>query len=98
VYQTRIQEERFPSQEEANKYRGGFRISQSIYNAHCKKRIMTLEITKRKRQTMLVVSLPGSEGDNLKEALQKMATENSRSLSNQAMIILREFLLKEERL
>jgi len=36
VYQTRIQEERFPSQEEANKYRGGFRISQSIYNAHCK--------------------------------------------------------------
>jgi aspartate carbamoyltransferase catalytic subunit len=36
VYQTRIQEERFPSQEEANKYRGGFRISQAIYNAHCK--------------------------------------------------------------
>ena len=36
VYQTRIQEERFPSQEEANKYRGGFRISQSIYNTHCK--------------------------------------------------------------
>ena len=35
-YQTRIQEERFPSQDEANKYRGGFRISQSIYNAHCK--------------------------------------------------------------
>ena len=35
-YQTRIQEERFPSQEEANKYRGGFRISQAIYNAHCK--------------------------------------------------------------
>jgi aspartate carbamoyltransferase catalytic subunit len=36
VYQTRIQEERFPSQEEANKYRGGFRISQSIYDAYCK--------------------------------------------------------------
>lgn len=36
VYQTRIQEERFPSQEEANKYRGGFRISQAIYDAHCK--------------------------------------------------------------
>ena len=36
VYQTRIQEERFPSQEEANKYRGGFRISQAIYEAHCK--------------------------------------------------------------
>jgi aspartate carbamoyltransferase catalytic subunit len=36
VYQTRIQEERFPSQEEANKYRGGFRISQAIYDAYCK--------------------------------------------------------------
>ncbi|MEI5640784.1 MULTISPECIES: aspartate carbamoyltransferase [unclassified Pseudoalteromonas] len=36
VYQTRIQEERFPSQEEANRYRGGFRISQAIYDAHCK--------------------------------------------------------------
>jgi aspartate carbamoyltransferase catalytic subunit len=37
VYQTRIQEERFPSQEEANKYRGGFRISQAIYETHCNK-------------------------------------------------------------
>ena len=36
VYQTRIQEERCPSQEEANRYRGGFRISQAIYDAHCK--------------------------------------------------------------
>ncbi len=36
VYQTRIQEERFPSPEEANKYRGGFRISQKIYERHCK--------------------------------------------------------------
>ena len=34
--ETRIQEERFPSQEEANRYRGGFRISQAIYDAHCK--------------------------------------------------------------
>ena len=30
------QERRFPSQEEANRYRGGFRISQAIYDAHCK--------------------------------------------------------------
>ncbi|MCG7811684.1 aspartate carbamoyltransferase, partial [Alteromonas sp. MCA-1] len=33
-YQTRIQEERFPSQEEANKYRGKFRLNQSIYTKH----------------------------------------------------------------
>ena len=33
-YQTRIQEERFPSQEEANKYRGKFRLNQSIYTRH----------------------------------------------------------------
>ncbi|WP_337843042.1 aspartate carbamoyltransferase [Rheinheimera sp.] len=36
VYQTRIQEERFPSQEEANKYRGKFRLNQEIYTRHCK--------------------------------------------------------------
>lgn len=33
-YQTRIQEERFPSQDEANKYRGKFRLNQSIYTRH----------------------------------------------------------------
>ena len=35
VYLTRIQEERFSSQEEANIYRGRFRLNQSIYTAHC---------------------------------------------------------------
>ncbi|MDU0352895.1 aspartate carbamoyltransferase [Paraglaciecola aquimarina] len=33
-YQTRIQEERFPSQEEANQYRGKFRLNQQIYTKH----------------------------------------------------------------
>lgn len=33
-YQTRIQEERFPSKEEANKYRGKFRLNQDIYTRH----------------------------------------------------------------
>lgn len=36
LYQTRIQEERFPSQDEANKYRGKFRLNQQIYQLHCK--------------------------------------------------------------
>jgi aspartate carbamoyltransferase catalytic subunit len=33
-YQTRIQEERFSSKTEANKYRGKFRLDQSIYTRH----------------------------------------------------------------
>ncbi|WP_017443701.1 aspartate carbamoyltransferase [Gayadomonas joobiniege] len=36
VYQTRIQQERFPSEQEANLYRGRFRLNQSIYTKHCK--------------------------------------------------------------
>lgn len=35
VYSTRIQEERFSSQEEADLYRGRFRLNQSIYTHHC---------------------------------------------------------------
>lgn len=36
VYQTRIQEERFPSKAEANQYRGKFRLNQEIYTRYCK--------------------------------------------------------------
>ncbi len=35
AYSTRIQEERFASKEEANQYRGQFRLNQSIYTQHC---------------------------------------------------------------
>ena len=35
VYVTRTQEERFPSQEEADRYRGLFRLNQAIYTEHC---------------------------------------------------------------
>ena len=35
IYQTRIQEERFSSQEEANRYRGYFRLNKQIYAEHC---------------------------------------------------------------
>lgn len=35
VYSTRIQEERFNSQEEADLYRGRFRLNQNIYTHHC---------------------------------------------------------------
>ncbi|WP_298768364.1 aspartate carbamoyltransferase [uncultured Shewanella sp.] len=36
LYLTRIQEERFPSQEDANQYRGKFRLNKGIYTQHCK--------------------------------------------------------------
>jgi aspartate carbamoyltransferase catalytic subunit len=36
LYVTRTQEERFPSQEEAEKYKGLFRLNQSIYTEFCK--------------------------------------------------------------
>lgn len=35
AYSTRIQEERFSSQEEADAYRGQFRLNQSIYTQYC---------------------------------------------------------------
>jgi aspartate carbamoyltransferase catalytic subunit len=35
LYVTRTQEERFPSQEEADRYRGLFRLNQEIYTQHC---------------------------------------------------------------
>ena len=35
VYSTRIQEERFNSQEEADLYRGRFRLNQSVYTRNC---------------------------------------------------------------
>jgi aspartate carbamoyltransferase catalytic subunit len=35
LYVTRTQEERFPSQEEANRSRGLFRLNASVYTQHC---------------------------------------------------------------
>jgi len=35
IYQTRIQEERFASQQEADQYRGRFRLNKSIYDQYC---------------------------------------------------------------
>jgi len=35
IYQTRIQEERFKSEEEANRYKGYFKLNKQIYSDHC---------------------------------------------------------------
>ncbi|MEM6710415.1 MAG: aspartate carbamoyltransferase [Pseudomonadota bacterium] len=35
IYVTRTQEERFPNQAEADRYRGLFRLNQAVYTAHC---------------------------------------------------------------
>lgn len=50
----------------------------------------------RDKQTVIVISLPRADGASVKEALRKLSEKNSRSLSNQAMIILRDYLQKED--
>ena len=55
VYSTRIQEERFQSQEEADLYRGRFRLNQSIYTATCEP------------NTVIMHPLPRDSRDNARE-------------------------------
>ncbi|NQY02311.1 MAG: aspartate carbamoyltransferase [Halieaceae bacterium] len=55
VYSTRIQEERFQSQEEADLYRGRFRLNQSIYTANCEP------------NTVIMHPLPRDSRDNARE-------------------------------
>lgn len=55
VYSTRIQEERFSSQEEADMYRGRFRLNQSVYTAHCQP------------NTVIMHPLPRDSRDNARE-------------------------------
>jgi len=50
-YQTRIQEERFPTQEEANKYRGKFRLNQSIYTRHFQSKTVIMHPLPRDSRT-----------------------------------------------
>lgn len=50
-YQTRIQEERFPSQEEANKYRGKFRLNQDIYTRHFQSKTVIMHPLPRDSRT-----------------------------------------------
>jgi aspartate carbamoyltransferase catalytic subunit len=55
VYSTRIQEERFSTQEEADLYRGRFRLNQSIYTHHCEP------------NTVIMHPLPRDSRDNAQE-------------------------------
>ncbi len=55
VYSTRIQEERFSSQAEADQYRGRFRLNQSIYTRHCEP------------NTVIMHPLPRDSRDNARE-------------------------------
>ncbi len=55
VYSTRIQEERFSSQAEADLYRGRFRLNQSIYTRHCEP------------NTVIMHPLPRDSRDNARE-------------------------------
>jgi len=55
VYSTRIQEERFSSQEEADMYRGRFRLNQNIYTHNCEP------------NTVIMHPLPRDSRDNARE-------------------------------
>ena len=55
VYSTRIQEERFNSQAEADLYRGRFRLNQSVYTANCEP------------NTVIMHPLPRDSRDNARE-------------------------------
>ncbi len=55
VYSTRIQEERFASQSEADLYRGRFRLNQSVYTRHCEP------------NTIIMHPLPRDSRDNARE-------------------------------
>jgi aspartate carbamoyltransferase catalytic subunit len=55
VYSTRIQEERFSTQEEADLYRGRFRLNQSVYTRHCEP------------NTVIMHPLPRDSRDNARE-------------------------------
>ena len=55
VYSTRIQEERFSSQAEADLYRGRFRLNQSVYTRHCEP------------NTVIMHPLPRDSRDNARE-------------------------------
>ena len=51
-----------------------------------------------KRQNILQVTLPkkDGEGDDIKEKLTKIASDNYRSLSGQVLMILRDYLNRME--
>lgn len=55
VYSTRIQEERFSTQKEADLYRGRFRLNQSVYTRHCDP------------NTVIMHPLPRDSRDNARE-------------------------------
>jgi hypothetical protein len=48
----------------------------------------TMETSERSKRVQLVLSLPKDGGSELKSKLQDIATENSRSMSNQIWLIL----------
>jgi aspartate carbamoyltransferase catalytic subunit len=55
VYSTRLQEERFSSREEADMYRGRFRLNQAIYTHNCEP------------NTVIMHPLPRDSRDNARE-------------------------------
>tara|TARA_B100000745_G_scaffold97901_1_gene62209 strand:- start:2855 stop:3877 length:1023 start_codon:yes stop_codon:yes gene_type:complete len=72
VYLTRIQEERFPSQEEADRYRGKFRLNQAIYTAYCEP------------NTVIMHPLPRDSRSNANELDNDLNTNPNLAIFRQA--------------
>ena len=51
-----------------------------------------METSEGSKRVQLVLSLPKDGGADLKSKLQEIATENSRSLSNQIWLILTDYV------
>tara|TARA_R110002012_G_scaffold307917_1_gene513751 strand:- start:1159 stop:1551 length:393 start_codon:yes stop_codon:yes gene_type:complete len=56
----------------------------------------TMETSERSKRVQLVLSLPKDGGGELKSKLQGIATENSRSMSNQIWLILSQWVDRYE--
>jgi hypothetical protein len=56
----------------------------------------TMETSERSKRVQLVLSLPKDGGSELKSKLQDIATENSRSMSNQIWLILSQWVDRYE--
>ena len=56
---------------------------------------MARKKTKRENPRVVVISLPGEDGKEIREALSEYSNSNERTISNQARIIFREKLKAE---
>lgn len=50
----------------------------------------------RQKQNVIVISLPASNGGDIKETLQHIADKEDRSLSNMCVKIFKKYILEQD--